>query len=156
MARGISMPNVLMEPGRSLVADSGMTLYTVGSIKEITGYKNYVAVDGGMTDNPRYALYQAPYTLYTANRMGQVADYECTVAGRCCESGDLIQEGVTLPKPQRGDIIAVAVTGAYNYSMASNYNRVPRPQVLLLGDNVRTVIQRETPQDVARLDLDIE
>ncbi len=156
MARGISMPNVLMEPGRSLVADSGMTLYTVGSIKEITGYKNYVAVDGGMTDNPRYALYQAPYTLYTANRMGQVADYECTVAGRCCESGDLIQEGVTLPKPQRGDIIAVAVTGAYNYSMASNYNRVPRPQVLLLGDSVRTIIQRETPRDVARLDLDIE
>ena len=151
--QNIPMPKILMEPGRSIVADSGMTLYTVGSIKEITGYKNYVAVDGGMTDNPRYALYGSAYTIYTANRMRAVADYLCTVAGRCCESGDLIQENVTLVKPQRGDILAVAVTGAYNYSMASHYNRVPRPPIVLLGDTDRVVVRRETYEDVASLDV---
>ena len=152
-AAGIRRPSILMEPGRSMVADSGMTLYTVGSIKEITGYKNYVAIDGGMTDNPRYALYGSRYTIYTANRMGEAADYTCTIAGRCCESGDIIAEGVSIPKPQRGDVIAVAVTGAYNYSMASNYNRVPRPPIVLLGDTDRLVVRRETYEDVARLDV---
>jgi diaminopimelate decarboxylase len=149
----IEMPCILMEPGRSMVADSGMTLYTVGSIKEITGYKNYVAVDGGMTDNPRYALYGSRYTIYTANRMGGTPDYTCTIAGRCCESGDMIAEGVSIVRPQRGDIIAVAVTGAYNYSMASNYNRVPRPPIVMLGDTDQLVVRRETYEDVARLDV---
>ncbi|MBO5338652.1 MAG: diaminopimelate decarboxylase [Clostridia bacterium] len=149
----IKMPTILMEPGRSVVADGGMTLYTALSIKEIDGYKNYVAIDGGMTDNPRYALYQSSYTVLTSNKMDKIADYECTIAGRNCESGDLIQENVKIAKPQRGDNIAVLVTGAYNYSMASNYNRVPRPAVVMLGDTDRVVINRETPEDVSRLDV---
>jgi diaminopimelate decarboxylase len=148
----IKMPTILMEPGRSIVADSGMTLYKALSIKEITGYKNYVAIDGGMTDNPRYALYGSSYTVLCANKMDAPADYECTIAGRNCESGDLIQENVKIPRVQRGDNIAVLVTGAYNYSMASNYNRVPRPAVVMLGDSDRIVIRRETPEDVSRLD----
>ena len=146
-------PVILMEPGRSIVADSGMTIYTVGSVKEITGYKNYVAIDGGMSDNPRYALYQSAYTVLCANKMTKKADYVCTIAGRLCESGDLIQENVTIPKVQRGDNIAVLVTGAYNYAMASNYNRLPRPAVVLLGETDRVVIKRESFDDVSRLDV---
>ena len=146
-------PTILMEPGRSIVADSGMTLYTALSVKEITGYKNYVAIDGGMTDNPRYALYGSSYTVLASNRMDEEASYECTIAGRNCESGDLIQENVKIPRVERGDNIAVLVTGAYNYSMASNYNRVPRPAVVLLGDTDRVVIKRETPEDVSKLDV---
>ena len=146
-------PVILMEPGRSIVADSGMTIYTVGSVKEITGYKNYVAIDGGMSDNPRYALYQSAYTVLCANKMNEKADYVCTIAGRLCESGDLIQEDVAIPKVQRGDNIAVLVTGAYNYSMASNYNRLPRPAVILLGDTDRVAIKRESFDDVSRLDV---
>ncbi len=145
-------PTILMEPGRSMVADSGMTIYTVGSVKEITGYKNYVAIDGGMSDNPRYALYGSQYTVLCANKMKADANYECTIAGRLCESGDLIQENVKIPSVQRGDNIAVLVTGAYNYAMASNYNRVPRPKVLLLGERERVAIKRETFDDVSRLD----
>lgn len=146
-------PTILMEPGRSIVADSGITLYTVGSVKEITGYKNYVSIDGGMTDNPRYALYSSAYTVCVANKMNGKRDYTCTVAGRNCESGDLIQENVKIPRVVRGDILAVLVTGAYNYSMASNYNRVPRPEVVLLGDTKRVVIRREKIEDVSRLDV---
>ena len=146
-------PVILMEPGRSIVADSGMTIYTVGSVKEITGYKNYVAIDGGMSDNPRYALYQSAYTVLCANKMTKKADYICTIAGRLCESGDLIQEDVTIPRVQRGDNIAVLVTGAYNYSMASNYNRLPRPAVVLLGETDRVAIKRESFDDVSRLDV---
>jgi diaminopimelate decarboxylase len=123
------------------------------SVKEITGYKNYIAIDGGMTDNPRYALYGSAYTVLGANKMGKKADYVATIAGRNCESGDLIQENVTLPRMTRGDYLAVLVTGAYNYSMASNYNRVPRPAVVMLGDTDRVVIRRETPDDVSRLDV---
>jgi diaminopimelate decarboxylase len=154
-AHSLPYPKILMEPGRSIVADSGMTLYTVGSIKEITGYKNYVAIDGGMTDNPRYALYGSAYTVYTANHMDAPADYLCTVAGRCCESGDLIQENVKLARPHRGDLIAVAVTGAYNYAMASNYNRVARPPIVLLGKTDRLAVRRETPADIAHLDVEL-
>ena len=146
-------PTILMEPGRSIVADCGITLYTVGSVKEITGYKNYVSIDGGMTDNPRYALYSSAYTVCVANKMDENKDYICTVAGRNCESGDLIQENVKIPRVVRGDILAVLVTGAYNYSMASNYNRVPRPEVVLLGDTKRVVIRREKIEDVSLLDV---
>ncbi len=152
-SNNLPYPTILMEPGRSIVADSGITLYTVGSVKEITGYKNYVAIDGGMSDNPRYALYQSAYTVHCANKMNEKADYVCTIAGRLCESGDLIQENVKIPRVKRGDKIAVLVTGAYNYSMASNYNRVSRPAVVLLGDTDRVVIKRETPEDVSRLDI---
>ena len=146
-------PTILMEPGRSIVADSGLTIYTVGSVKEITGYKNYVAIDGGMSDNPRYALYGSQYTVLCANKMTKKADYVCTIAGRLCESGDLIQENVKIPKVQRGDNIAVLVTGAYNYSMASNYNRVSRPAVVLLGDTDRVAIRRESIEDILKLDV---
>ncbi len=146
-------PTILMEPGRSIVADSGITIYTVGSVKEITGYKNYVAIDGGMSDNPRYALYQSAYTILCANKMTKTPDYLCTIAGRLCESGDLIQENVTIPRVERGDNIAVLVTGAYNYSMASNYNRLPRPAVVLLGKTDRLAIKRESIEDVSKLDV---
>jgi diaminopimelate decarboxylase len=143
-----------MEPGRSIVADSGMTLYSVGTVKRITGYKNYVSVDGGMTDNPRYALYRAPYTVLLANRMGDPADFVCSIAGRCCESGDLIQEGVVIPRPVRGDVLAVLTTGAYNYAMASNYNRIPRPpMVMLSGGEDRLIVRRETFEDLLRNEL---
>ena len=153
-ALGIKVPKIAMEPGRSIVADAGMTLYTVGSVKEITGYKNYVSVDGGMTDNPRYTLYEAPYTVMLASRANDKADFVATVAGRCCESGDIIQENVNLPKPKRNEILAVLTTGAYNYSMASNYNRVPRPPVVMLNKNGDYVaIKRETFEDICSLDV---
>ena len=151
-ANRIPFPRILIEPGRSIVADAGMTLYTVGGKKEIAGFRNYVSVDGGMADNPRYALYQAPYTVYIANRMREPADYICTVAGRCCESGDLIQENVSIPKPVRGDILAVCTTGAYNYSMASNYNRLPRPPIIMLngGEQPYVAVERESFADMLR------
>lgn len=153
-ASGIKKPIIVMEPGRSIVADSCLTLYTVGGTKEIPGFKNYTSVDGGMPDNPRYALYQADYTVCLASRMNDKADFECTIAGRCCESGDLIQEGVLIPKPQRGDILSVLVTGAYNYSMASNYNRIPRPAVVGIKDGKEfEIIKRETFADLIKNDL---
>ncbi len=151
---GIVMPRISMEPGRSLVADAGLTLYTVGSVKEITGYKNYVSVDGGMTDNPRFALYESEYTVEIANKMNCQKDFTATVAGRCCESGDIIAENIQMPRPQRGDILAVLTTGAYNYSMASNYNRIPRPPVVMLKDGKDYIaVKRETLEDICRLDV---
>jgi diaminopimelate decarboxylase len=153
-ALSMDTPVILMEPGRSIVADAGITLYTVSTIKQIPGFKNYVAVDGGMTDNPRFTLYQAEYTVLPASRMHDPADFSCTIAGRCCESGDLIQENVTLPMPRRGDLIAVLTTGAYNYSMASNYNRVPRPAVVMVGENGPYVaVRRETLDDLISYDM---
>ncbi len=152
---GMEVPAIRMEPGRSIVADAGLTLYTVGSVKKIPEYKNYVSVDGGMTDNPRYALYGSKYTVALANKMKEEKDFVCTIAGRCCESGDVLQEDVLLPKSvQRGDIIAVMTTGAYNYSMASNYNRVPRPPIVMLGkDNEYIAVKRETFEDIVRNDI---
>ena len=150
---GAELPAIRMEPGRSIVADAGMTLYSAGTVKIIPGFKNYVSVDGGMPDNPRYALYQSPYTVLLANRMNGEKDFICTVAGRCCESGDIIQENVALPRPVRGDIIAVLTTGAYNYSMASNYNRLPRPPMVMLSKTgERIAVRRETFDDLIRLD----
>ncbi|MBO5953750.1 MAG: diaminopimelate decarboxylase [Oscillospiraceae bacterium] len=150
----LTPPVILMEPGRSIVADSGMTLYTVTGLKQIPGFKNYVAVNGGMTDNPRYTLYQSDYTVLSPGRMNDTADFVCTVAGCCCESGDLIQENVKLPQPKRGDLLAVLTTGAYNYSMASNYNRVPRPPVVMVGkDGPYTAVRRERYEDLLQYDL---
>lgn len=152
--RQFPMPRVRMEPGRSIVADAGMTLYTVGTLKSIPGFRNYVSIDGGMPDNPRYALYQSPYTVLMANRANDDCDTVCTVAGRCCESGDLVQECVALPKPQRGDLLAVLTTGAYNYAMASNYNRIPRPAMVMLnGGEDRLILRRETFEDLIRNEL---
>ncbi|MGM9642252.1 MAG: diaminopimelate decarboxylase [Eubacteriales bacterium] len=145
----IKRPHIFMEPGRSIVAAAGMTLYTVGAIKEIEGFRNYVSIDGGMTDNPRYALYGSAYTVALANKALDEADFNCTIAGRCCESGDLIQENVNIPKPVRGDILAVATTGAYNYSMASNYNRIPRPPIVIVGkDKEYVAVRRESYADL--------
>ena len=149
----IKKPTILMEPGRSSVADAGMTLYTVGSVKTITGYKTYVSVDGGMTDNPRYALYQSRYTFEIANRALEDKLLNCTIAGRCCESGDLLGEDVKLQQAQRGDILATLVTGAYNYSMSSNYNKIPRPPIVVISQGIdRVAVRRETYADLARLD----
>ena len=150
----LTPPAILMEPGRSIVADAGITLYRVASIKEIPGFKNYVAVDGGMSDNPRYTLYQSDYTILPADRMNAKADFLCTIAGRCCESGDLIQEKVLLPRPNRGDLLAVLTTGAYNYSMASNYNRLAKPPVVMLSQGkCYTAVRRETLDDLLNYDL---
>ena len=152
----LPLPSVRMEPGRSIVADAGMTLYTVGTVKRIPGYKNYVSVDGGMTDNPRFALYGSSYTVLLANRPNDsTRSFRCSVVGRCCESGDILQEDVVLPENvQRGDILAVLTTGAYNYSMSSNYNRIPKPPVVMLVDGKSYVaVKRETLEDVCKNDI---
>ena len=156
---GISLPDVRMEPGRSIVADAGLTIYTAGTVKRIPGYKNYVSVDGGMADNPRFALYGSSYTVCLANRMKAeeegVPTFKCSVVGRCCESGDILQENVTLPADiKRGDKIAVLTTGAYNYSMSSNYNRLGKPPVVMLKDGRDYLaVKRETPEDICRNDI---
>lgn len=151
----LEVPEIHMEPGRSIVADAGMTLYTAGTVKKIPGYKNYVSIDGGMTDNPRFALYGSAYTCFLANKMDEACDFECSVVGRCCESGDIIQEHVMMPASVgRGDIVAVCTTGAYNYTMASNYNRIGRPAIVMLsgGDNY-VAVRRESFEDLCRNDL---
>ena len=150
----LALPRIILEPGRSLVAAAGITLYTVGSVKEIEGFRNYVSVDGGMPDNPRYALYQSQYTSLIANKASLPRNYRATLAGRCCESGDLLGENMEIQKPERGDTLAVLVTGAYNYSMASNYNRLPRPAVVMIKDGAdRLVVRRESFEDLVRNDL---
>ena len=150
----LPVPKVLMEPGRSIVADAGMTLYTVGSVKEITGYKRYVSIDGGMSDNPRYALYGSQYTCYNAGRMDEPSAMRCDLVGRCCESGDVIQPDILLPAAtKRGDVVAVCTTGAYNFSMASGYNRMLRPPVVMLKEGRSYVaVKGETLDDLIRLD----
>ncbi len=152
---GIEMPIVGFEPGRAIVADSGLTLYSVGTLKTIPGYKTYVSVDGGMTDNIRYALYKAEYTLAAAGRLNEKPDMKCSVVGKCCESGDIIQENILLPSSiSRGDILACFTTGAYHYSMASNYNRIPRPAVVMIADKKDYVaVKRETLADITSLDI---
>ncbi len=153
-AHSIAMPNILLEPGRSMVAAAGTTLYTVGAVKDIPGFKRYVSVDGGMPDNPRYALYQSRYTALIADRAGEEKTTTVTVAGRCCESGDLIGEDMPLQEAKRGDILAVLSTGAYNYSMASNYNRIPRPPVILVSQGeAKVAVRRETYDDIVALDV---
>ena len=147
-------PYLIIEPGRSIIGEAGITLYTVGAIKEIEGIKKYVAVDGGMFDNPRYALYQSKYSVLLANRADEPCTEKVTIAGKCCESGDIIAVDVPLPKVKSGDILAVLSTGAYNYSMASNYNRnaVP-PAILVNGTHVEYIIKPQTYEDIVRNDL---
>ena len=155
-ALGLEMPALRLEPGRSIVADAGITLYTVGTVKKIPGYKTYVTVNGGMGDNPRYALYCSAYTVLCANKMNEPADMVCDVVGKYCESGDIVQPTVSLPSSVcRGDVLAVTTTGAYNYSMASNYNRIPRlPVILLTADGGEKVaVRRETLADLVQYDL---
>ncbi len=147
-------PTIITEPGRSIVADAGITLYTAGSIKNIPGYKTYLSVDGGMTDNPRFALYNAPYTAVIANKAAQNATTTYSIVGKCCESGDIIIPEAELPQAESGDIVAILNTGAYNYSMSSNYNRIPRPPVVMVRDGKDYVaVKRETFEYMTSLDI---
>nr|WP_087990594.1 diaminopimelate decarboxylase [Bacillus subtilis] len=151
---GFNIPEIWIEPGRSLVGDAGTTLYTVGSQKEVPGVRQYVAVDGGMNDNIRPALYQAKYEAATANRIGEAHDNTVSIAGKCCESGDMLIWDIDLPEVKEGDLLAVFCTGAYGYSMANNYNRIPRPAVVFVENGeAHLVVKRETYEDVVKLDL---
>lgn len=147
-------PEIWIEPGRSIVGDSGTTLYTVGTYKDIPGVRKYVAVDGGMTDNPRPALYESRYEAMLANRADESAEEVVSIAGKCCESGDMLIWDVELPKVETGDILAVSCTGAYNYAMASNYNRIRRPAVVFVKDGeADIVVKRESYEDIVGNDL---
>jgi diaminopimelate decarboxylase len=152
--KGIKLPFIVMEPGRSIVASAGITLYKVGTIKDIKGVRKYVAVDGGMGDNPRFALYQSKYDAIIANKPDAPKTEKITIAGKCCESGDLLAKDIMMPEVKEGDILAVLATGAYNYSMSSNYNRIPRPPVVLVKDGkARVIIKREDYNDIVRNDV---
>lgn len=152
-AAGLPLPLLLSEPGRSLVGTSTITAYTVGGKKEIPGIRTYVSVDGGMSDNPRPITYQAAYTALVANRPDAAATTTVTIAGKHCESGDVLLRDAHLPELNSGDILVVLSTGAYNYSMASNYNRLPRPAAVLVREGQATpIIERETWADLLRQD----
>jgi diaminopimelate decarboxylase len=152
--KGIKELFILIEPGRSIVGSAGITLYEVGNVKNIEGIRKYISVDGGMCDNPRYALYESEYTALLANKPKSTKDEVVTIAGKCCESGDLIAKDIKMPKTQAGDIIAVLATGAYNYSMAMNYNRLGKPPVVLVKDGKdRLIVRRETYEDIIRNDI---
>ncbi len=149
----LALPELWIEPGRSIVGDAGTTLYRIGSTKEIPGMRKYVAVDGGMTDNLRPALYQAKYEAALANRMLDEAEETVSIAGKCCESGDMLIWDIQLPKVRAGDILAVPSTGAYGYAMANNYNRIARPAVVFVRDgHAELVVEREQLSDLVRLD----
>lgn len=153
----VPMPAIWIEPGRSIAGPAGTTLYNVGSQKKIPGVRNYLAIDGGMTDNPRLALYGAKYHALYANRADAVAEDTWSVAGKCCESGDMLIWDATLPNPEPGDILAVFATGAYNYSMASHYNRIPKPAVVFVRHGQsRVVVERETFEDLVRRDVPLK
>lgn len=150
----LTLPFIIIEPGRSIVAPAGITLYTVGSVKNIPGIRKYVSVDGGMTDNIRFALYGSEYDFVLANKADQPKDDVVTIAGRCCESGDLLGRDVALQQAQIGDILLSCATGAYNYAMASHYNRVRKPAVVMVsGGESKLVVRRETLDDLIRCDV---
>ena len=151
---GLKTPFILIEPGRSIIGAAAVTLYTAGAVKKIPDIRTYVSVDGGMTDNPRYILYQSRYEALVANKANEERREIVTLAGKCCESGDLLGESMPIQKVEAGDIIAVLSTGAYNYSMASNYNRIPRPPVVMIknGESV-LAIKGESYEDMMRNDL---
>lgn len=153
-SKNIKKPFLFLEPGRSIVGEAGITLYTVGQTKEIKDIKNYLAVDGGMFDNPRFALYGSKYTVIAATKANELGTNTYTVAGKCCESGDIIAENCQLPKLSRGDLLAVLSTGAYNYSMASNYNRNLIPPVVIVENGKSDyLVKPQTYADVARNDV---
>lgn len=155
--KGIKKPFFMIEPGRSIVGEAGVTLYSVGAIKDIKGVRKYLAIDGGMTDNIRPALYDAKYDAVIANRATEKATEIVSVAGKCCESGDIILKDVALPQAKRGDIIAVFTTGAYNYSMSSNYNRNPIPPVVFVKDGKSAyAVKPQTYEDLVRNDVSLE
>lgn len=151
------IPEIWIEPGRSLVGDAGTTIYTAGSRKDVPGVRTYVAVDGGMSDNIRPALYGAKYTAVTANRMNDAHTTQVTIAGKCCESGDKLIEEALIAVPQDGDILATFCTGAYSYSMASNYNRLPRPAIVFVENGEhQLVVRRETYEHITKLDIPLK
>jgi len=150
----IKLPFILIEPGRSIAGPAGITLYTAGARKEIPDIRTYISIDGGMCDNPRYILYQSEYEAIVANKASEPRNEKVTIAGKCCESGDLIGENMPLQYAEAGDIIAVCATGAYNYSMSSNYNRIPKPPVVFINNGEsRIVIKKETLEDIVRNDI---
>lgn len=150
----LKKPTVVIEPGRWIVGEAGVTLYTVGAIKDIKGIRKYISVDGGMTDNPRPPLYGAKYTAVVANSKESDQSEKVTIAGKCCESGDILIKDIDLQRVESGDIIAVLSTGAYNYSMSSNYNRNPKPAVVMVKDgHDRLIVKRETYEDIIRNDI---
>lgn len=150
----MELPFIIIEPGRSIAGAAGITLYTVGAVKEIENVRTYVSIDGGMTDNPRYILYQSTYEILCANKANEPKTEKITLAGKCCESGDLIQENAMIQKVVPGDAIAVLSTGAYNYSMASNYNRIGRPAVVMTNNGEsRIIVKRESFEDLVRNDV---
>lgn len=150
---GLPLPTLMLEPGRSIVGEAGTTLYTVNTVKHIEGVRTYVSVDGGMADNPRVALYQAEYDAVLANKVPMEPYEKVSIAGNCCESGDMLIHDIDLPKVEVGDTVAVFCTGAYNFSMASNYNRHPRPAAVLVANGQAELIAlRETYADTCRLD----
>lgn len=152
-SKKILKPKLILEPGRSIVGEAGITLYTVGAIKDIKDIKKYISVDGGMFENPRYALYEAKYEAVLANRMNDEKTEVVTVAGKCCESGDILVESAKLPLAESGDLLAVLTTGAYNYSMAGNYNRNPVPPVVMVNKGMSDYIVRpQTYEDVMSRD----
>src|SRR5471030_360464 len=140
---------------RSIVANAGITLYTVGSVKEIPNVRKYVSVDGGMTDNIRPALYNAEYECIIANRIQSDSQETVTIAGKCCESGDILLKDVKLPEVESGDILAIMTTGAYGYSMSSNYNKIPKSAVVMVKDNeTRLICKRESYEDLLKNDIE--
>lgn len=152
--KGLKKPFLMLEPGRSIVGEAGITLYTVGRTKEIKGIKNYLAVNGGMFDNPRFALYQARYTVAAAERMNDTPQKKYSIAGKCCESGDLIAEDCMLPEMREGELLAVFSTGAYNYSMSSNYNRNLIPPVVMVENGTAYyAVKPQTYDDIIRNDV---
>jgi diaminopimelate decarboxylase len=152
--KNLKKPTVIIEPGRWIVGEAGITLYTVGAVKDIKGIRKYISVDGGMTDNPRPPLYGAKYTAVVANYKESEISEKVTIAGKCCESGDILIKDIELQNVESGDIIAVLSTGAYNYSMASNYNRNPKPPVVMVKDGCdRLIVKRETYEDIIRNDI---
>lgn len=154
LERGLPVPRVMVEPGRSISGPAGTTLYTVGAVKEIPGVRKYVAVDGGMGDNPRPALYQSRYEACVANKAAMEPAEVVSIAGKCCESGDMLIWDIALPRVEPGDVLAVSCTGAYNYTMSMNYNRLPRPAMVLVRDGrADVIVQRETYADLLRNDV---
>ena len=150
---GFPLPKLTLEPGRSIVGEAGLTLYTIGTVKEIPGVRRYAAVDGGMTDNLRPALYGARYEAALANRTGGGELQTVSIAGKACESSDIIIHDIELPSPQSGDLLAVFATGAYHFSMFSHYNRHLRPAVVFLSQGrAELVVRRETLADIIRLE----
>lgn len=153
----VRVPKIMIEPGRSIVGSSGVTLYTIGTIKKIPGIRTYISVDGGMSDNLRPMLYKAVYEAILANKAGSKKTEKVTIAGKHCESGDILVKNALIPPPEVGDILCTPATGAYGYVMANNYNKATRPAVILVRDgNARVIVRRETYEDLLRLELPLD